>query len=106
MIPQAQIEQAKRADLPTILLKLGFRLVPDGKGYCLLEHDSLKFFRQKGIWCYKWYSRNGEVGDGIYFLQRHAGMSFKEAVNLLAQIRALSGGGNRQFSTKERCNAR
>ena len=60
----------------------------------------------KGIWRRKWYSKNGEIGDGIVFMQGHAGMPFKAAVNLLAQVRALGGGGNRQFSTKEGCDGR
>ena len=83
MIPKEQIETAKRADLPRILKGLGIELVPNGRGYHFREHDSLKLFQQDGIWLYKWWSRNGEVGDGIQYLQRHYGMSFPEAAATL-----------------------
>ena len=84
MIPKQQIEIAKRADLPGVLRGMGIELVPNGRGYHFKEHDSLKLFQQNGIWLYKWWSRNGEVGDGIQYLQRHCGMDFPEAVTILS----------------------
>jgi hypothetical protein len=84
MIPKQQIQMAKRADLPSILKGLGIELVPNGRDYHLRAHDSLKLFWQDGIWLYKWWSRNGEVGDGIQYLQRHCGMSFPDAVSILS----------------------
>ena len=84
MIPKQQIQMAKRADLPSILKGLGIELVSYGKDYHLRAHDSLKLFLQDGIWLYKWWSRNGEVGDGIQYLQRHCGMGFPEAVSILS----------------------
>jgi len=84
MISKDQIEMAKRANLPKVLEGMGIELVSNGKGYHLRGHDSLKLFQQDGIWLYKWWSRGGEVGDGIQYLQRHYGMSFPEAVATLA----------------------
>ena len=84
MIPKDKIEMAKRADLPRVLQAMGIELVSNGKGYHLREHDSLKLFQQDGIWLYKWWSRHGEVGDGIQYLQRHYGMSFPGAVATLS----------------------
>ena len=84
MIPKEQIEMAKRADLPRVLKGMGIALIPNGRGYHLKEHDSLKLFQQDGIWLYKWWSRNGEVGDGIQYLQRHCRMDFPEAVAILS----------------------
>ncbi len=87
MIPTQQIQMAKRADLPRILKGLGIELVSCGKDYHMGAHDSLKLFLQDGIWLYKWWSRNGEVGDGIQFLRRHCGMGFPEAVAILSGAR-------------------
>lgn len=84
MISKKQIETAKRADLPRVLKGMGIELLPNGRGYHFKEHDSLKLFQQEGIWLYKWWSRNGEVGDGIQYLQRHCGMDFPEAVSILS----------------------
>lgn len=84
MIPKEHIEMAKRAHLPRVLQGMGIEIVSNGKGYHLREHDSLKFFQQDGIWLYKWWSRGGEVGDGIQYLQRHYGMSFPQAVATLS----------------------
>ncbi len=86
MTPRIQIEAAKYANLPDLLQRMGFSVVTEGHGSHLRDHDSLKFFRQNGVWLYKWWSRGGEVGDGIQYLQRYCGMSFKEAVE------ALTGG--------------
>ncbi len=85
MIPKHQIEMAKGADLPGVLQSMGIELIANGNGYHLQEHDSLKLFRQDGIWLYKWWSRGGEVGDGIQYLQRHCSMSFADAVVRLSQ---------------------
>ena len=84
MIPTQQIQMAKRADLPRILKCLGVELVSCGKDYHFSAHDSLKLFLQDGIWLYKWWSRNGEVGDAIQCLRRHCGMGFPEAVAKLS----------------------
>jgi len=84
MIPKERIEMARGADLPKILTGMGIELVHNGRGYHLREHDSLKLFQHDGIWLYKWWSRNGEVGDGIQYLQRHCGMDFPEAVSILS----------------------
>jgi len=84
MIPKEQIEMARGADLPRILTGMGIELVHNGRGYHLREHDSLKLFQHNGIWLYKWWSRNGEVGDAIQYLQRHCGMDFPEAVSILS----------------------
>jgi len=84
MIPKEQIERAKGADLPRVLKGMGIELVSNGKGYHLREHDSLKLFQQNGVWLYKWWSRDGEVGDGIQQLRGHCGMSFPEAVATLS----------------------
>ena len=87
MIPKQQIQMAKRADLPSILKGLGIEIVSNGKDYHFSAHDSLKLFLQDGIWLYKWWSRNGEVGDGIQYLRRHCGMGFTEAVSTLSGAR-------------------
>lgn len=84
MIPKEKILSAKQADLPSILQSMGVDLIAEGNSYHLREHDSLKLFRRDGIWLYKWWSRGGEVGDGIQYLQRHFGMSFSEAVETLS----------------------
>ena len=84
MIPKEKILSAKQADLPSILQSMGVDLIVEGNSYHLREHDSLKLFRRDGIWLYKWWSRGGEVGDGIQYLQRHFGMSFIEAVETLS----------------------
>jgi len=84
VIPKEKILSAKQADLPSILQSMGVDLIVEGNSYHLREHDSLKLFRRDGIWLYKWWSRGGEVGDGIQYLQRHFGMSFIEAVETLS----------------------
>ena len=84
MILRQQINAAKRCDLPRILKEMGVDLIAEGQGYHLREHDSLKLFQQNGIWLYKWWSRDGEVGDGIDYLQRYFRMDFREAVEALA----------------------
>ena len=84
MISKKRIEAAKRADLPGVLQGMGIELVPNGKGYHFKEHDSLKLFQQDGLWLYKWWSRGGEVGDGMQYLQRHYGLSFPDAVEALS----------------------
>ncbi len=86
MTPRIQIEAAKLANLPDLLRRMGGDLVAEGRSYRSREHDSLKFFRQNGVWLYKWWSRGGEVGDGVQYLRRHCGMSFKESID------ALTGG--------------
>lgn len=83
MTPRTQLEAAKNADLPGLLQRMGFGLIAEGRSYRLRDHDSLKFFRQKGVWLYKWWSRGGEVGDGVQYLRRYCGMSFKQAVEAL-----------------------
>jgi DNA primase len=84
MISKATIDAAKHADLPGILSQLGIELVQNCHGYHFRQHDSLKLFQKNGIWLYKWWSRAGEVGDGIQYLQRHLGMTFQEAVATLS----------------------
>jgi hypothetical protein len=54
MIPGEIIQSAKHADLPVILKKLGVNIIEEGKSFYLHEHDSLKFFKQEGVWLYKW----------------------------------------------------
>ena len=98
MIPKEQIETAKRADLPRVLKGLGIELVPNGRGYHFREHDSLKLFQQDGIWLYKWWSRNGEVEDGIQYLQRHYGMSFPEAAATLSGEKIFQNSTSRHVS--------
>jgi len=84
MISKTEIYAAKHADLPGILQKLGIELVQNANSYHLRQHDSLKLFQKNGIWLYKWWSRGGEVGDGIQYLQRYLGMDFHEAVATLS----------------------
>ena len=84
MISRQQINAAKHCDLPRILQEMGVELISEGKGYHLREHDSLKLFQRDGIWLYKWWSRGGEVGDGIDYLERYFRMGFREAVEALA----------------------
>jgi len=84
MIPKQQIEAAKQASLPDVLKSLGLEIVLSGANFQSKNHDSLKFFRKNGVWLYKWWSRNGEVGDGIQCLMRHCLMSFPEAVATLS----------------------
>ena len=84
MIPKQQIEVAKQANLPEVLQSLGKEIVFSGANFQSKNHDSLKFFRQNGVWLYKWWSRNGEVGDGIQYLMRHCLMSFPDAVAALS----------------------
>ncbi len=84
MISKQQIEAAKQANPPNVLQSLGIAIVASGASFHLKDHDSLKFFHQNGVWLYKWWSRNGEVGDGIQYLMRHCLMSFKEAVTVLS----------------------
>lgn len=83
MISKQTIETAKQAHLPDVLKSLNQQVVRSGADYYLKEHDSLKFFRQNGVWVYKWWSRNGEVGDGIQYLMRYCSMSFQAAVEVL-----------------------
>ena len=101
MIPKKQIEIAKRADLPGVLRGMGIELVPNGRGYHLREHDSLKLFQQDGIWLYKWWSRNGEVGDGIQYLQSHYGMSFPEAVEALSGTLTIQKDSSQHVSRQD-----
>jgi len=84
MIPKQQIDAAKQANLPGVLKSLGIEIVFSGANFQSKNHDSLKFFRQNGVWLYKWWSRNGEVGDGIQYLTRHCLLSFPEAVAALS----------------------
>lgn len=79
-----QIYMAKRANLPSVLQNMGVSLIPEGNGYHLSDHYSLKFFKQNDIWLYKWWSKGGEVGDGIDYLQRYKGMGFLKAVQALS----------------------
>jgi DNA primase len=102
MIPKQQIQMAKRADLPCILKGLGIELVSCGKDYHLSAHDSLKLFMQDGIWLYKWWSRNGEVGDGIQYLQRHCGMSFPEAVSILSGTAIVQNTASQHLNRQNR----
>ena len=83
MISKETIELAKRGDFPDVLMNLGVKLKVNGNGYQLVQHDSLKIFRQNGIWLYKWWSRDGEVGDSIQYLQRYHNMNFIQAVKLM-----------------------
>ena len=83
MISKENIESAKRVDFPDVLKKMGVELEVNGNGYQLVQHDSLKFFCQNGIWLYKWWSRDGEVGDSIQYLQRYHNMNFIQAVKVL-----------------------
>lgn len=80
MMSKARIIKAKCADLPSVLQNRGIKLYRQGRSFCLAGHDSLKLFRYQGMWLYKWWSRNGEVGDGIQFLQRYCGVGFQDAV--------------------------
>ena len=84
MIPKQQIDAAKQANLPGVLQSLGIEIVLSGANFQSKNHDSLKFFRQNGVWLYKWWSRNGEVGDGIQYLTRYCLLSFPEAVATLS----------------------
>jgi DNA primase len=84
MIPKQQIEAAKQANLPDVLRSLGIEIVLSGANFQSKNHDSLKFFRQNGVWLYKWWSRNGEVGDGVQYLMRYCLLSFPEAVAALS----------------------
>jgi len=84
MILPSVIRKAKHADLPSVISGLGFELCREGRGFYARDHDSLKLFQRQGIWLYKWWSRNGEVGDGIQFLRRFYNMDFHEAVALLS----------------------
>jgi len=84
MIPASLIKKAKYADLPSVVSSLGFKLCREGQSFSSREHDSLKLFKRQGIWLYKWWSRNGEVGDGIQFLRRFFGMEFHDAVAALS----------------------
>jgi DNA primase len=84
MISKEQIKRAKHADLPSVLFSLGIVLIPDGLGYYHRDHDSLKLFQKDNVWLYKWWSRGGEVGDGIDYLKRYYGMNFREAVQMLS----------------------
>ncbi len=83
MRSRIKIEAAKHANLPALLQRMGVDVIAEGRSYHLRDHDSLKFFRQNGVWLYKWWSRGGEVGDGVQYLQRYCGMGFKEAIDTL-----------------------
>jgi len=84
MIPKQHIEAAKQANLPDVLQSLGIEILVSGANFQSKSHDSLKFFRQNGVWLYKWWSRNGEAGDGIQYLMRHCRLSFHDAVSALS----------------------
>ena len=84
MIPPSLIHKAKHADLPSAVSSLGLSLCREGRGFYVREHDSLKLFQRQGIWLYKWWSQNGEVGDGIQFLRRFFNMNFHDAVAVLS----------------------
>jgi hypothetical protein len=103
MISKKRIEAAKRADLPGVLQGMGIELVSNGKGYHFKEHDSLKLFQQDGVWLYKWWSRCGEVGDGIQYLQCHYGMSFPESVEALSGTMIFQNGSS-QHVTRQNPN--
>jgi DNA primase len=97
MIPGEIIQSAKHADLPVILKKLGVNIIEEGKSFYLHEHDSLKFFKQEGVWLYKWWSC-GETGDGIQYLMNHCGKNFHEAVDLLSGHNDTSNSNQRKKS--------
>ena len=84
MISAGSIRKARRGDLPAVLQTLGMKIRREGRGFASTSHDSLKFFRRGDVWLYKWWSRDGEIGDGIQFLRRHRGMRFAEAVSALS----------------------
>ncbi len=98
MISKKRIDAAKHADLPGVLQGMGIELVSNGKGYHFKEHDSLKLFQQDGVWLYKWWSRGGEVGDGIQYLQCHYGMSFPEAVEALSGTMTFKNSSSQHVS--------
>ena len=83
MISRQHIETAKSADLPNVLQNMGLDLISEGRSYHFRDHDSLKLFQKSGIWLYKCWSKGGEVGDGIQYLQRYCGMDFEQAVDTL-----------------------
>ncbi len=94
-----QIYMAKRANLPSVLQSMGVSLTPEGNGYRLSDHDSLKFYKQNDIWLYKWWSKGGEVGDGIDYLQRYKGMEFFESVQTLSGLSAYIYEDQHKFKT-------
>lgn len=99
MISGSLIRRAKKADLPTVLQNLGIRLHREGRGFRLADHDSLKLFTYRAAWLYKWWSRNGEVGDGIQFLQRYCRMNFQQAVSELNGF-GVDESGDRDYCGK------
>jgi hypothetical protein len=84
VISAGRIKKARCGDLPSVPQTLGMRLHREGRGFASASHDSLKFFRRGDVWLYKWWARDGEVGDGIQFLRRHHGMRFTQALSALA----------------------
>ena len=91
MIEKEQIEKARSGDLPAVLTRLGAELRPEGRGFSILPHSSLKLFQMRGVWLYKWWARSGEVGDGIQYLRRHHQMTFSAAVEVLSSSPACIG---------------
>lgn len=82
-------EQAKRVDLPAYLAARRLPLKKEGKGWMTAAEPRWHFFvGQDG----QWMARQGDdYVDGIGFLQRTVGLSFREA------IEALAGPGTERF---------
>ena len=97
MISKEIIDSAKQVDFPGVLTSLGVELEVNGNGYQSLQHDSLKIFRKNGIWLYKWWSRDGEVGDSIQYLQRYHNMDFIQAVKFLLNKSELNFRNHENF---------
>lgn len=100
MIDPEQIAKARKGDLPSLLQNLGIQLRREGQGFSAASHDSLKLFRRDDVWLYKWWARDGEVGDGIQFLRRHHGMRFSEAIEALSGTASISSTSIRRNDQK------
>jgi hypothetical protein len=88
-VSREQIEQAKRMDLLTYMLKNEAQnIIKCGRGeYKLAEHDSLKI--SNGKW--NWFSRGIGGKTALDFLVKVRGMDFVDAVRFLAPDREAHG---------------
>lgn len=76
---EAELEEARNVDLPSLLTSLGYHVKRVGNCYTTQEMDSLRIWNRR-----HWYRYSeGVGGDSITFLQHFCGKSFPEAVREL-----------------------
>ena len=81
MIDKNLIETASCVNLADYLMSRGERLKKVGQGYTMMQHDSLRFYKNT----FNWYSKCLQ-GNSISFLCLYYKMTFPEAVNELCRF--------------------